>query len=65
MFQLPELDIGDWLYYEDIGDYTAAVASSTSLMASPNHCHTIGVAQIREGLCCTNSFKNTIIMYVG
>ena len=32
MFQLPELDIGDWLYYEDIGDYAAAVASSTSLM---------------------------------
>ena len=35
---------------------TTQLLAPHHLMASPNHCHTIG-AQIMEGLCYTNSFK--------
>merc|ERR1712232_394953 len=35
-YDLPELNPGDWLYFENMGAYTIAAASNFNGMASPS-----------------------------
>ena len=41
---------------------TTQLLAPLHLMASPNHCHTIGV-QMQKGLCYTNNFKILAMCY--
>ena len=39
--QLPELEVGDWIYFKDMGAYTMASASTFNGMPAPTrsyHC---------------------------